>query len=327
MENNFWESKEFELMAKKYWRDNEHHREKWDRVVTKIREEYTCYDYLRKNMFSYEDMPYSDLLYKLKWPSDWDKAKFAEAEYTEGSKMKPILMRGYVIDIKKNSNGQSIITLLGLEEDVKKNDTKRILHLQNVRNSSYYHIDAYEMVENRKYKIGSLNNVRPGEAVIISLANLEPHSTREKGIVAYFTDIALDKLEYAGTIYLDEQYFFRDEKELIVEYIKKLNKEGENVGGMQVEENVQAEGCYIATAVYNSYDCPEVWTLRRFRDDFLRKTWIGDMFVKGYYKVSPVLVKYFSKETWFISFWKYILDRFVVSLQKRGYENTRYEDK
>ncbi len=28
-------------------------------------------------------------------------------------------------------------------------------------------------------------------------------------------------------------------------------------------------GCYIATCVYGSYDCPEVWTLRRFRDDVL----------------------------------------------------------
>ena len=25
-------------------------------------------------------------------------------------------------------------------------------------------------------------------------------------------------------------------------------------------------GCYVATAVYGSYDCPQVWTLRRYRD-------------------------------------------------------------
>lgn len=28
-------------------------------------------------------------------------------------------------------------------------------------------------------------------------------------------------------------------------------------------------GCYIATCVYGSYDCPQVWILRRFRDDIL----------------------------------------------------------
>ncbi|MFR9028073.1 MAG: DUF2726 domain-containing protein [Clostridium sp.] len=30
-------------------------------------------------------------------------------------------------------------------------------------------------------------------------------------------------------------------------------------------------GCYIATAVYGSYDCPQVWVLRRFRDQILEK--------------------------------------------------------
>ena len=31
------------------------------------------------------------------------------------------------------------------------------------------------------------------------------------------------------------------------------------------------EGCYIATCVYGAYDCPEVRTLRRFRDRYLRR--------------------------------------------------------
>ena len=31
-------------------------------------------------------------------------------------------------------------------------------------------------------------------------------------------------------------------------------------------------GCYVATAVYGSYDCPEIWTLRRFRDKVLART-------------------------------------------------------
>ena len=29
-------------------------------------------------------------------------------------------------------------------------------------------------------------------------------------------------------------------------------------------------GCYIATCVYENYDCPQVWTLRRFRDETLK---------------------------------------------------------
>ena len=31
-------------------------------------------------------------------------------------------------------------------------------------------------------------------------------------------------------------------------------------------------GCYVATAVYGSYDCPQVWTLRRYRERKRGKT-------------------------------------------------------
>ncbi len=58
-------------------------------------------------------------------------------------------------------------------------------------------------------------------------------------------------------------------------------------------------GCYIATAVYGSYDCPQVWTLRRFRDYTLAKTWYGRVFIKTYYAISPTLVKWFGHTQWF----------------------------
>ena len=35
-------------------------------------------------------------------------------------------------------------------------------------------------------------------------------------------------------------------------------------------EEVKKGGCYVATAVYGSYDCPQVWTLRRVRDGLAR---------------------------------------------------------
>ena len=54
------------------------------------------------------------------------------------------------------------------------------------------------------------------------------------------------------------------------------------------------KGCYIATSVYGSYDCPEVWALRRFRDDTLEKTFLGRGFITLYYSISPTLVKIFG---------------------------------
>lgn len=85
-------------------------------------------------------------------------------------------------------------------------------------------------------------------------------------------------------------------------------------------------GCYIATAVYGSYDCPEVWVLRRFRDYHLAKTWYGRTFIKTYYSVSPTLVKAFGNTRWFKRYCKKRLDIWVSELELKGYENTRYYD-
>ena len=87
------------------------------------------------------------------------------------------------------------------------------------------------------------------------------------------------------------------------------------------------QGCYVATAVYGSYDCPEVWTLRRFRDKVLAKTWYGRLFIHLYYAVSPTAVKLFGDCEWFQSFFRDRLDKMVSGLQADGFESTPYEDK
>ncbi|MBQ2793325.1 MAG: leucine-rich repeat domain-containing protein [Clostridia bacterium] len=86
-------------------------------------------------------------------------------------------------------------------------------------------------------------------------------------------------------------------------------------------------GCYVATCVYGSYDCPQVWTLRRYRDDTLASTWYGRLFIRTYYAVSPTLVKWFGNTNWFKKLWKDKLDRMVAKLQINGVEDTPYEDK
>lgn len=86
-------------------------------------------------------------------------------------------------------------------------------------------------------------------------------------------------------------------------------------------------GCYVATCVYGSYDCPEVWTLRRYRDYKLSKTWYGRAFIHLYYAVSPTIVKWFGKTKWFKKIWKGTLDRMVKNLENKGFDNTPYNDK
>ena len=95
----------------------------------------------------------------------------------------------------------------------------------------------------------------------------------------------------------------------------------------EIEKETSHSGCYVATCVYGSYDCPEVWTLRRYRDNTLGTTWCGRLFVRTYYAISPTLVKWFGKTKWFKKLWRGKLDRMVKRLQERGVENTPYQDK
>ena len=96
---------------------------------------------------------------------------------------------------------------------------------------------------------------------------------------------------------------------------------------LNATESNASNGCYIATCVYGSYDCPEVWTLRRFRDYTLDSTYFGRVFVKCYYAISPTLVACFGKTKWFKSFCKASLDKLVFWLNRKGVENTFYVDK
>ena len=88
-----------------------------------------------------------------------------------------------------------------------------------------------------------------------------------------------------------------------------------------------ASGCYVATCVYGSYDCPEVWVLRRYRDDKLGSSWYGRLFIKTYYAISPTLVKWFGDTKWFKNMWRGKLNRMVEKYKAQGFADTPYEDK
>ncbi len=74
------------------------------------------------------------------------------------------------------------------------------------------------------------------------------------------------------------------------------------------------------------YDCPQVWTLRRYRDYTLAETWYGRAFIRTYYAISPTLVKWFGHTEWFRKMWKGKLDRMVANLNAEGVEDTPYVD-
>ena len=114
----------------------------------------------------------------------------------------------------------------------------------------------------------------------------------------------------------------KEERKIMRIYTEKINKYDPSYS--MPEYNW---GCYVATAVYGSYNCPEVWTLRRFRDNTLDASWYGRTFIKTYYAISPALVKWFGETRWFKKMWRKPLDRMVSSLQRKGVESTPYQDK
>lgn len=111
------------------------------------------------------------------------------------------------------------------------------------------------------------------------------------------------------------------------------DKNGHRIGGSDpgflggYNHNNNTDGCYVATCVYGSYDCPQVWTLRRFRDNTLAKSILGRTFIRTYYAVSPTIVRWFGKTQWFQKFWRNRLDVLVQRLQDDGVEDTPYQDR
>ena len=115
----------------------------------------------------------------------------------------------------------------------------------------------------------------------------------------------------------DEKPHYKVMRE-VEEKIKKLDKD------YSLPERHGA--CYIATAVYGSYDCPPVWTLRRYRDFYLKKTLAGRSFIRIYYAISPSLVSIFGNSALIHKWTKKLLDRLVNYLNRRGFSSNYYKD-
>jgi len=77
---------------------------------------------------------------------------------------------------------------------------------------------------------------------------------------------------------------------------------------------VKVSKCYIATAVYGSYDAHEVRILRRFRDEVLSRTMPGRAFIRTYYAVSPPFARRLENAGRVNRLVRRVLDRIVNRL-------------
>lgn len=72
------------------------------------------------------------------------------------------------------------------------------------------------------------------------------------------------------------------------------------------------EGCFIATAVYGDYNHPKVINLRIFRDEYLKKTWGGRIFIKIYYKTSPNVAEFIKRYPPILKIVRFLIDKISI---------------
>ena len=83
------------------------------------------------------------------------------------------------------------------------------------------------------------------------------------------------------------------------------------------EPTSDGKGCYIATAVYKDYNAPEVKILRNYRDSVLINTYIGRLFIKLYYLLSPPAANWLKNKSKLNNLIKKILDKIIGNIKRR----------
>ena len=82
------------------------------------------------------------------------------------------------------------------------------------------------------------------------------------------------------------------------------------------QRNKANGGCFIATAAYGTPFAEEINILRFWRDTFLLKYYLGNLFVKFYYKTSPSIANFIRDKDWMKNIVKFFLNPFIKLLNK-----------
>lgn len=82
------------------------------------------------------------------------------------------------------------------------------------------------------------------------------------------------------------------------------------------QEEREAKNCYIATMVYQDVEHPKVEFLRLFRDQKLKKYYLGKKFITTYYKYSENVVIHLKDKKKINSIIKSTLDVLITLIKK-----------
>ncbi|MBO9592817.1 MAG: hypothetical protein J7599_07895 [Niabella sp.] len=190
----------------------------------------------------------------------------------------------------------------------------RVIDISNMLcNAATNHYNGIDTSIRQNYMQEYLNNVFASFRTVYYLGNVLENSFGDK---QYACESATAAWKAGVSMHSKIVGLLSDKegnKSEIARYVSSIKKYNPTY---QAPEVSTSSGCYIATAVYGSYDCPQVWALRRYRDDTLAQTWYGRAFIRFYYATSPTIVKWFGKTEWFNSFFKKLLDGFIEKLKK-----------
>lgn len=295
------------------------------------------YKILARRAFENENYEKSNLYYTKILnilPNDW------EAIYYD-SYIKCLMCKGATHQQDKKIVSKAILEMGTVIDEIiiliKDFDDKEILRIFNELVDTSIKLIIQKEIDHKGIWVSEANNQSSKMESILALKMLQD--------MHYFKDINssfsnkhnnLNLVTYIGEK-LDKEFIFNDQ--ILIDRKKQILKKCKDFDNKYFSSEVSIEsssdssnannsgGCYVATAVYGSYDCLEVWTLRRYRDNQLAKTWYGRLFIHIYYAISPTIVKWFGNTDWFKKMWKGKLDKMVSNLQLKGIESTPYEDK
>ena len=272
-----------------------------------------------ENAYKYYDM------IMVKDPSSWEANFYVVYFKAMSCKIAEIANAGSSVE----KCLESVLTLVQKGVDDEEEQKKVISEIYSrcsviatmLSNAAENHFNGIDSQIKGNYIQEYVNNASSSTDIMYTLGNtlIDKFEDRYGSIAASSWEDGI-KLHNKYLNYLNDK---ESNKNIMTKYAEKIKKYNPSYALPAFNTG----GCYIATAVYGSYDCPEVWTLRRFRDNYLDLTWYGRAFINTYYAVSPKLVELFGETGWFKSFWKRHLDKMVKNLRQKGFESTPYNDK
>lgn len=269
----------------------------------------------------------------LEQPDKWEPIFYAAYCKAYDSEIEDIERNVQLLKNKLDS------TIIFLKQDNETDTEKEIANIAYLINDLVFHLDTQMVLSleihddpNKDYYEEDRDDVDRHESLLELLdaliIRLAPYTENER-IVFYkyrakeqAVSIMISLVSYKDRVLADSE----DKR-----FRKRIEKEQLEIAAHNTNykiEKVPSKGaCYVATAVYGSYDCPQVWVLRRFRDEVLLLMRCGKFFVKTYYAVSPTLLKHFGNNTIFKTLCVTILDLFIKYLKIKGFSDKPYDDK